>query len=86
LRPVGCCVLARVEAITVTIFRIPVMASPFDDYAVKAVNRSEGLIKSGLLLVPLTYWLCVGKINITNMATNGKECKNKRHAQEIHLP
>jgi hypothetical protein len=31
---VGCYVFARVEAITVTIFRIPVMAGPFGDYAV----------------------------------------------------
>jgi hypothetical protein len=34
LRPVGSCVFARVEAITVTIFRTLVMAGPFDDYAV----------------------------------------------------
>jgi len=35
LRPVDCCVFARVQDITVTIFRIPVMAGAFDDYAVR---------------------------------------------------
>ena len=43
-------------------------------------------MKPGLLLLPLPYWLCVEEINVANMATNGKECKNKRHAREIHRP